>query len=114
MQGIVDALIGQNVIACIVESPGSSRKACTNDSLSFVSQATKGLFSGWKIGLQDFVEDGRLSRLFFCLPVLLADAKDDSAEVLRGFSLVDTYHKDAKNALTRCNCRIFPSEGFTF
>jgi len=45
------------------------------------------LFSGWKIGLQDFVKDGRLLQLFFCL--LLADTKDDSAEILRGFGLVD-------------------------
>jgi len=73
------------------ESPYSSSNARTNDSLSFISQTMERLFSEWKIGLQDFIEDGRLSRLFFCPPLLLADAKDDSAEILRGFGLVDTH-----------------------
>lgn len=91
MQGVVDSLIGHNVIECIAESPRGSGSACTNNGLSFISQATKRFFTGWKVGLQDFMEDSSLLRLFFCLPLLLNDAKDVFAEILRGSSLAGTH-----------------------
>ena len=111
-QGIVDSLIGQNVIGCIAESPRGGTMARTNNSLSFMSQAKKRLFSGWKIGLQDFMEDGRLLWLFFCLPMLPVDAKSDSVEILRGFSLVDI--KDARTYLRAVIVGFSQAEGSVF
>jgi len=58
------------------------------------------------------MEDGRLLWLFFCLPMVPVDAKSDSVEILRGFSLVDT--KDARTYLRAAIVRFSQAEGSFF